>query len=71
MSILQVVSAASLIDAESMRKSIQCGDDVLAKLAGEHKEVEKYHAEYKTLANDANQKLTECVEIEDTDAKEE
>lgn len=54
-----------------MRKSIQCGDDVFGKLAGENKEMEKHHAEYKALAKDANSKLDDCSKVEETDDKEE
>lgn len=70
-SVFVAVSATSLIDPESMRQSIICGDGVFAKLSGEHKELEKFHVEYKALASDANQKLDECLKIEDSEAREE
>lgn len=65
------MSATSLIDSESMRESIKCGDGVFGKLAAEHKELEKFHVEYKALASDANQKLDECMKIEESDDREE
>lgn len=63
---------AGLLDgADGMRRSMKCGDAVFDELVSEHKELEKYHIEYKALTAEATKQLDECEKIENTDQKEE
>lgn len=63
---------AGILDgADGMRKSIKCGDEVFGELVTDNKELEKFHAEYKELATEANKQLDECEKIENQEEKEE
>lgn len=59
------------VDIESMRKALKCADGVFGELTQEHKELESYHDEYKTIVAESNSHLDECQKIEDSEAQEE
>lgn len=70
---LQVVFAENSPskDAAELREFAKCIDGILGEVAGEHKEIEKYHAEYKVLAEKTNLQLDGCLKMDDDESKEE
>lgn len=66
------MNAASIsVDIEGVRKLLKCADNVFGELAKEHKELEKYHAQYKAIVGESNSELDECQKLDDSDAQEE
>lgn len=60
-----------LEEATELREFAKCIDGILDRMAGEHKEIEKYQSEYKTLAQKTNLRLDECLKMDDDEDKEE
>lgn len=58
-------------DATELREFAKCVDGIMDRMAGEHKEIEKYQSEYKILAQKTNLRLDDCLKMDDDDAKEE
>lgn len=56
-------------DAPQFRELLKCVGGVVDEVVGKYKELEKYHPEYKALAEKTNSKLDECEKAEKADAK--
>lgn len=62
-------SQSSSIKAAELREAIRCIDGIFDEMIEEHKELEKYHTEYKTLAKETNIQLDECEKNANPESK--
>lgn len=65
--ISQAVYSEPPLNAKDLRALVKCVDGVFDELVDKHKELEKYHTEYKVIAMKTTLRLDKCEKIENID----